>query len=504
MTVFDIPKDPIRALRPSREEFRRLAFPGAVIPVAREVLADRLTPLSAYERLASPNGSFLLESVEGGERMARYSYVGADPECVIRTRGSIVTRIEATNVVEKRISDDRTPLDALQDQLAKYEWVDLPGLPRFAGGAVGYIAYDAVRGFERLPDTGVNDLDMDDYAFMVTRTLLAFDHVRHRLHIICTAVVADEPDRAFDEAVERIDSVVQRLNGPHIPQPCTQGLSMPHIHTNQSRAEYEEAVETCRDHIKAGDAFQIVPSVRFSADIGCTPLELYRALRSINPSPYMYYLDFGSEQVVGSSPEILATVENGTVTVRPIAGTRPRGANNNEDAELAEDLLADEKERAEHIMLVDLGRNDLGRVSAYGSVASERLMTIEKYSHVMHMVSTVTGRLAPQRTAFDAVQACFPAGTLTGAPKVRAMQIIDELEPTRRGLYGGAVGYFSFKGNADFAIAIRTMYIKNGRVYMQAGAGVVADSVPSREYDECVNKARALIHAIALAHSGLE
>lgn len=489
---------------PGPDEYARLARPRLTIPIVREVLADRLTPVSAYERVADGPGSFLLESVEGGERLARYSFIGSRPEMIVRARNGTVRVDTAQGTEVRELGGSETPLDVLEEILARTKMVDVPGLPRFAGGAVGFLAYDIVRYFERLPTLAHDDLGVDDAAFLVTRTLLAFDHVRHRILIICNATIGDDPSAAYTEALEHIEELVERLHAPYVPPTATADAPVPVPRANLSQAQYERIVETCKEHIFAGDAFQIVPSLRFSADIGCRPLELYRALRSINPSPYMYFLDFGDCQVVGSSPEILATVENRRVTVRPIAGTRPRGATPAEDERLAAELLADEKERAEHIMLVDLGRNDVGRVSEFGSVQVEDLMVIERYSHVMHIVSSVTGHLAEGKTAFDAVRACFPAGTLTGAPKVRAMEIIEEQEPTRRGLYGGAVGYFSFRGDADFAIAIRTMLVKNGTAHMQAGAGIVADSSPEREYQECVNKARALIAAMEMAHAGLE
>jgi len=492
------------AINPSVEEFVRLARPGARIPVVREVLADRLTPVSAFERIARGPGSFLLESVEGGERLARFSFLGSEPELLLRVRGNTVIREGGAGRSAEDVPPEVTPLDVLRDEIERHAWVDVPGLPRFAGGAVGFLAYDIVRRFERLPVATEDDLEVDDAAFMFTRAFLAFDHVRHRILVICIAVIGDDASAAYDEAVAHIEDMVERLHAAAPQSAATRDAPAPVVSANLSRQEYEQIVARCKEYINAGDAFQVVPSLRFSASVACTPLELYRSLRSINPSPYMYFLDFGDAQVVGSSPEILATVEHGRVRVRPIAGTRPRGRTEGEDAKLEAELLADEKERAEHIMLVDLGRNDVGRVSAYGTVTVEDLMTIERYSHVMHIVSNVSGRLAVDQSAFDAVRACFPAGTLTGAPKVRAMEIIEEMEPTRRGLYGGAVGYFSFKGDADFAIAIRTMLVKAGRAYIQAGAGIVADSDPSREYDECVNKARALLNAVELAHIGLD
>lgn len=475
-----------------------------MVPVVREVLADRLTPVSAYERLERGAGSFLLESVEGGERLARYSFIGTEPETILSVGHGRVRRSGSWGTQEMQLAPGETPLDAVQRELSACRWVDIGGLPRFAGGAVGLLSYDLVRYFERLPNLATDDLGMDDAVFAVTRSLIAFDHVRHRVLVICTALVQDDVDGSYHEAISRIEELVERLHAPHQPTvPPAETIVEPPIQ-NLSREQYETGVRRCKEYIAAGDAFQIVPSLRFSTPVACEPFEVYRALRCINPSPYMYFLDMGSCQVVGSSPEILVTVENGQCTVRPIAGTRPRGATEEEDLRLERELLADEKERAEHIMLVDLGRNDVGRVSRYGSVRVEGLMTVERYSHVMHIVSTVRGELAEGQTAFDAVRACFPAGTLTGAPKVRAMEIIEELEPTRRGLYGGAVGYFSFRGDADFAIAIRTMLIRDRVAHIQAGAGVVADSDPAREYEECVNKARALFAALEMAQSGLE
>jgi len=495
-------RDPV--VYPPPDEFMKLARPHATVPVVREVLADRLTPVSAYERVCRGQGSFLLESVEGGERLARYSFIGTEPELTLRARDGRVWLQGEAGTSELKLGAGETPLDVLEAKLGQTEVVDLPGLPRFSGGAVGYMAYDIVRYFERLPSTTQNDLMLDDSAFLITRSVLAFDHVRHRILIICNATIETDPMMAYRQALARIETLVERLHGPYAPPPATAEAPVPPAQANMSQSAYEDIVRQCKEYIYAGDAFQIVPSLRISVPIRCSSFELYRALRSINPSPYMYFLDLGDCQIVGSSPEILATVEKSRVMVRPIAGTRPRGATDAEDERLEAELLADEKERAEHIMLVDLGRNDVGRVSAYGTVAVEELMTIERYSHVMHIVSSISGQLAPGKTAFDAVRACFPAGTLTGAPKVRAMEIIEELEPTRRGLYGGAVGYFGFHGSADFAIAIRTILVRDGVAHMQAGAGVVADSEPSREYAECMNKAKAMVAAVEMAHAGLE
>ncbi|MGC8667903.1 MAG: anthranilate synthase component I [Chthonomonadales bacterium] len=489
---------------PSRQEFLAMARPGDLIPVYREILADRITPVSAFECIASRPGSFLLESVEGGERLARYSFLGSDPYLTLRCVDRVATVTEGGRTVQLPLEAGTDALHLIQGLLARYRFLETPGLPRFCGGAVGYLSYDMVRHFEKLPQFARNDLNVPDACFLFTDTLLIFDHVRHRVKVLGAARVDDDAGSAYDRVTDRIEALIARLRAPvgiKAPYCCNGPLQ---IEANMDQAAYEAAVRKCKDYIMAGDAFQIVPSLRLSFALDVHPFEVYRAIRSLNPSPYMYYLDLGDQQVVGTSPEILVTAEKGQARVRPIAGTRPRGVSEEEDARLAAELLADEKERAEHIMLVDLGRNDLGRVCEYGSVRVDELMVVERYSHVMHIVSNVTGRIASGRDVYDVTRACFPAGTLTGAPKVRAMEIIEELEPTRRGLYGGAVGYYSFSGDMDFAIAIRTMLVQNGTGFVQAGAGVVADSVPEAEYRECMNKARALIAAVEMARQGLE
>lgn len=492
---------------PVREEFVRKAGDGNLIPVYREILADRLTPVSAFEKIAGKgSSSFLLESVEGGERLARYSFLGTNPFMTLRSKGQVAEVTEGSRKRTVVLAPGDDALTLLKELLSHYAFVKTPGLPRFCGGAVGFLAYDMVRFFEQLPEQTVDDLNVDDCRFLFTDTLLIFDHVKHRLKVLCCARTdsAPSPEMAYDKAIARIEELIARLREPIALPPTPPDPTPMQVTQNMTQAEYEAAVQRCKEYIVAGDAFQVVPSLRFAVPFHTQPFALYRALRSINPSPYMYFLDFGDSQVIGSSPEILVTVQDNRVTVRPIAGTRRRGETEEEDAHLAEELLADEKERAEHIMLVDLGRNDIGRVCEYGTVHVNELMVIERYSHVMHIVSNVTGRLAAGRDVFDVMRACFPAGTLTGAPKVRAMEIIEELEPTRRGLYGGAVGYFSYSGDMDFAIAIRTMYATGGIAYIQAGAGVVADSVPASEYQECVNKARALIAAIEMTQAGME
>jgi len=493
-------------LRPSREGFVTSARPGDLVPVYREILADRLTPVSAFEKLAGGAGSFLLESVEGGERLARYSFLGSLPFLTFRASGSRVWVEHADGRQQEVVATGGADaLAALRSLLRGYRFVETPGLPRFCGGAVGYVAYDMVRQFESLPETARDDLHLPDCVFFLTDTLLIFDHVRHRIMVLSNARVGDRPADDYDRAAAAIDTLVERLRQPaplvEAQAPVTDEIAPS---PNVPPSEFERWVLRCKEYIAAGDAFQVVPSVRFSARLRTSPFEVYRALRFLNPSPYMYFLDLGDAQIVGSSPEILATVEDGTVSVRPIAGTRPRGATEAEDRLLEQELLADEKERAEHIMLVDLGRNDVGRVAEYGTVRVDDLMVVERYSHVMHIVSHVSGRLAEGRDVFDAFRACFPAGTLTGAPKVRAMEIIEEIEPSRRGLYGGAVGYFSYSGDMDFAIAIRTMLVRDGMAYVQAGAGVVADSQPELEYREVTNKARALFAAVKMAEAGLD
>jgi anthranilate synthase component I len=499
---------------PDRNEFLARAQRGNLIPVYREILADRLTPVSAYERLTNiPDApgdnsyAFLLESVEGGERLGRYSFLGRNPALVLRAKGRQATLLEAGVTREREIAPGEDPLSLLKQLLGRYQYVEDPALPRFCGGAVGFFGYDVVRFFEDLPDNNPDDLEVDDACFLFTDTLLIFDHVRHRIQVLCNAHVTDDAGAAYDEALHKIEALVSRLRVPYIPPlPVAPDTARPPIQVQHCfpRADYEAAVERCREYILAGDAFQIVLSQRFIVEFTASPWDIYRALRSVNPSPYMYYLNMGRRKIIGTSPEILVTATQRTVCVRPIAGTRPRGKTEAEDTHLETELLADEKERAEHIMLVDLGRNDIGRVCDYGSVHLDELMTIERYSHVMHIVSNVTGHLTADRDVFDVLRACFPAGTVSGAPKVRAMEIIDEQESTRRGFYAGALGYFSYSGDMDMAITIRTMLVDGQTAYLQAGGGLVADSVPANEYQECVNKAGALVAAIRLAEAGLE
>ena len=498
---------------PDREEFLARAQRGNLVPVYREILADRLTPVSAFEKLIATeeptsNGcSFLLESAEGGEHMGRYSFLGSNPSLIFRSKGRHATIQEGDQLRELTLGPDEDPLTLVEALLACYTYVETPDLPRFCGGAVGYFGYDIVRFFENLPDSNPDELNVDDACLLFTDTLLVFDHVRHRVKVVCNAHITDDPGAAYEDALRKIEALIARLRTPHPAGLLTPSASEPapvQVESLFPRPEYEAAVERCRDYILAGDAFQIVLSQRFRVPFTAPPFDLYRALRSVNPSPYMFYLDLGTRKVIGTSPEILVSVERGMARLRPIAGTRPRGTTEAEDKRLEEELLADAKECAEHIMLVDLSRNDLGRVCEYGSVHVNELMIIERYSHVMHIVSDVTGRLRPDQNIYTMLRSCFPHGTVSGAPKVRAMEIIDEQEPTRRGLYAGAVGYISYSGDMDVAIAIRTMLVEGQTAYLQAGGGVVADSVPANEYQECLNKARALVHAIELAEAGLE
>ncbi len=494
-------------LHPTLEQFKAKAKEGNLIPVYREILADMETPVSAFRKIDDGRYSFLLESVEGGEKWARYSFLGSRPEVVIRTSGRTVEIVRRGRKETRTF--DRDPLQAVQDVLAAYRPVPDPSLPRFSGGAVGFLGYDVVRYFERVPSREKPGLDLPDVLFMITDTLVIFDNVTHRIKVVSNAHVNGSPvAAAYKDAARKIDLLVRKLKQGrsstfkvHRSKKAKKASS---LKSNFTQAQYEQAVLKAKEYIKAGDIFQVVPSQRFERRVTVDPFEVYRALRLINPSPYMYFLRCGDATVVGASPEVMVRLEGGRIELRPIAGTRRRGATEEEDQSLERELLADPKERAEHIMLVDLGRNDVGRVSETGSVHVSELMVIERYSHVMHIVSNVRGHLAPGKDAYDVVRACFPAGTVSGAPKIRAMEIIDELEPTRRGPYAGAVGYFGFSGTMDTCITIRTLVIRDNKAYIQAGGGVVADSVPSAEYQETVNKARAMMRAVEMAEEGLD
>ena len=502
---------------PDRETFRKLvetarASSGdktVAVPVWRDTLADMETPVSAFRRLAHRPNAFLLESVEGGEQLGRYSFLGAEPRTTFRSKGRDVVITENGVTRTETLSENTDPLYVLERYLNGIYYVALPELPRFVGGAVGYIGYDWVRFLEPIGDDTDDDLQVDDVHLLFADTLAIFDHVRHRLKALANAFIAPNADidAAYNDATARADSLLTALSASVSslsPQVQEAGGALP-FQSNMTPDTYRSMVMAGKEYIAAGDIFQVVLAQRFSRPLHADSFDVYRALRSLNPSPYMYYLALDSGvTLVGASPEILCTVEDGKVTVRPIAGTRPRGKNPVEDARLSDELLADEKERAEHIMLVDLGRNDVGRVSQYGTVRVDELMIIEKYSHVMHIVSNVSGEILPEKTPFDVLRATFPAGTLSGAPKVRAMQIIEELEPTRRGTYGGAIGYFSLNGNLDAAITIRTILIKDGIAYVQAGGGIVADSDPDAEYMETIKKSEAGRRAVEIAERGLD
>ena len=495
---------------PTLEEFEEKAKSGNTIPVFRSILADMETPVSAFYKLMPNNYAFLLESVEGGENVARYSFLGSQPSVLFQSKGHQVT-IEYLTTGETVSQEYEDPLEALEELMQNYKPVDVEGLPQFHGGAVGYMSYDMVRFVEELPDSTEDDLQLPDCFFMIAETILIFDHVNHQIRVVANAHIDGDVGSAYADAVAKIDALVEKLtavpetrldaNKDDQPQPQEEALSKPH--SNFTKTAYQDMVRRAKEYIAAGDIIQAVCSQRLSCPVSVDPFEVYRALRVVNPSPYMYYLNFDSFYIVGASPEMMVRVEDGIAQTVPIAGTRPRGTTAEEDKALAHELLTDPKERAEHVMLVDLGRNDLGRVCEYHTVEVTDLMIVERFSHVMHIVSRVVGHLREHMTAFDVLRSCLPAGTLSGAPKVRAMEIIDELEPTRRGTYGGAVGYFSFSGSADTAITIRTALIKDGIAYVQAGGGIVADSVPENEYYETLNKAWAMFTAIELAEQGL-
>jgi anthranilate synthase component 1 len=487
----------------SFDEFKELAQRGTFVPVYKEIVADLLTPVSAFLKVAEHSDyAFLLESVEGGEQVARYSFLGKDPFLVVRARGGQVFIEGAGSSTESA----QAFVPTVRELMAAYRSPLVPGLPRFTGGAVGYLGYDAAAWFEpvTLQPTDEKDGVKDEAVFMVFDTVLAFDHVRHRILVIANARVTgqDDLESLYQFACARVGFVERELERAlsKTTPPASRPLD---VTSNVTQPRFEEMVRTAKEYIAAGDIYQVVLSQRFEAQIDADPFTVYRALRHVNPSPYMYFLRVGGRSIVGSSPEMLVRAEGRTVQTHPIAGTRPRGRTDDEDRRLAEELARNEKERAEHVMLVDLGRNDLGRVSEYGSVHVPTYMTIERYSHVMHLVSIVNGTLDREHDRLDALVACFPAGTVSGAPKVRAMEIIAELESDRRGVYAGAVGYLDFAGNLDFCITIRTVLIEHGRAYVQAGAGIVADSDPSAEYQETRDKARAVIRALELAQQGL-
>lgn len=485
--------------QPTKEEFLKATGGTRPMPVYRDLLADMETPLSAYWKLAHAEScSFLLESVTGGEQLARYSILGARPKAVLRSKGLDARKIVGGKEQNFRLEKGKDPLEWLESEMAGLAPVEVPDLPKFFGGAVGMFSYDFVRFLEKLPDGQIDDLEIDDMAMMLADGVVVFDHAKNLIKIVVMASGSEESYEAACKEIGRIESLLKKPL-PKLPESVKDAVE---ITRNQRAEDYQAAVARVIEYIGAGDGIQMVISQRLESPYAGHPLTLYRALRSLNPSPYMFLLRFGDFDVVGASPEILVGLHSGTARVRPIAGTRWRGETAAEDEALAAELLADEKERAEHIMLVDLGRNDLGRVCEYGSVKVNELMVIERYSHVMHIVSDVTGRLREGSDAFDLIRATFPAGTVSGAPKVRAMQIIDEVEPTRRGPYAGSIGYIGANGDMDLCITIRTILLKGGKAYVQVGSGIVWDSTPEREYVECENKSRAALKALEMASSG--
>ena len=503
------------SVSPSFSEFRRLAGRGNVVPVYTTIVADLLSPVSAFLRLAPQSVSrsrrsdyhFLLESVEGGERLGRYTFFGVDPFQVISSRGSRITLARGG----REVNESGNIFDYLRAVGARYHPAEIESareaaLPPFSAGAVGYLAYEAVRQLEKLPPRVEPDVDVDDAVFMYFANLVAFDHIQHRLFLISNVLTeegAGSLRAKYSAAVRELERLARLLERPLRLPPFRRPSGPLRYHSNMTRATYEAMVERGKEYIRAGDVFQVVLSQRLKVPVRVPPFQVYRALRVVNPSPYMYFLRMGEATVLGSSPEMLVKVAGRNVEYRPIAGTRPRGRTEEEDRRLESELKSSEKECAEHIMLVDLGRNDVGRVCEFSTVRPKEIMFVERYSHVMHLVSLIQGQLRPGADSYAALAACFPAGTLSGAPKVRAMEIIDELEPTRRGLYGGSVLYLDFSGNLNSCIVIRTVLVKDGFAYLQAGAGIVADSIPAQEYEESMSKAKAMLKAFEMAEKAL-
>jgi len=495
------------SIYPSLQEFVRLSKRANVIPVWTELLADLETPVSAFLKLDDGQHGFLLESVEGEEKLARFSFLGSQPRLIVQSRGrhmEIEERV-GTRWTAKCFDTRRDPLAEIETLMRRYRTVTLPGLPRFCGGLVGYLGYDVVRFIERLPQHQRDPLRMPDLILMLTDSMVVFDHAQHKMLVLVNAFLDGEnPAQAYRESVKRLHALTARLAKPlAVPRGRRRAARPSVTQSNLTPATFEKMVTRAKTYIRDGDIIQAVLSQRFERRVRCAPLDVYRALRSLNPSPYMFFLRFGKLALVGASPEMLVRCEDGVIETRPIAGTRRRGATAQEDDKLIRQLLKSPKERAEHLMLVDLGRNDLGRVAQVGTVETPEVMVIEKYSHVMHLVSGVRAKLKPGKTSFDVLRAAFPAGTVTGAPKVRAMEIIAELERDDRGPYAGAVGYFGFSGNLDTCITIRTVLMKDGVASVQAGAGIVADSNPKREYQETVNKAAGMLKAIERAEAGV-
>ncbi|MFH1888761.1 MAG: anthranilate synthase component I [Candidatus Omnitrophota bacterium] len=489
---------------PSLKEFLRLSRKANVIPVYKEISADLDTPVSAFLKLKKDNYAFLLESVEGQEKTARYSFLGSKPSIIFKSKGKNIEIIYPGKGSASRFVAAKDPLDEIEKIMKEFKAAKVKGLPRFYGGFVGYMGYDMVRFFERLPDKNPDELKMPDSIFMLTDSILAFDHVNHTIKIIVNVILPGKKKgsrkikktNAYSEAFRKIEIIHKDLRKTLVEAKGRGKKRDSRVVSNFKKSEFQEMVVRAKEYIKNGDIIQVVPSQRFKVKIESEPFDIYRRLRSMNPSPYMFFLKLREFILIGASPEMLVRCEDGLVETRPIAGTRPRGKNQKDDLRLERELLKDKKEKAEHIMLVDLGRNDLGRVSKKGGVRVSEFMRVERYSHVMHLVSEVEGDLDKRYDIYDCLRACFPAGTVSGSPKIRAMEIIDELETTRRGPYAGCVGYFSFSQNMDTCITIRTVVIKDNFGYVQAGGGVVADSVPEKEYFESVNKAKALIEAI--------
>ena len=478
---------------PTLEEAKTLGSRGNLIPIYTEIDADLETPVSAYLKVAVPPYSFLLESVEGGEHIARYSFIGTEPEDVIITGPG-------------QKDGETDPLKLVEKMLSNFNLVETSNLPRFRGGAVGYLSYDSVKYFEELPSPNNDPIGIPEAIFMLTKTFLVFDHVRHKILVVSHAHLNGDVETSYHDATSKIESIVQRLNKPLDPTsiPRASGYSKGDVTSNMAQQHYHDMVERCKEYVVDGDVIQVVVSQRLSKPTSAHSFHIYRSLRAINPSPYMYYLELDGFQIVGASPEMLVQVENGVVATHTIAGTRPRSEDDEEDTRLELELRTNEKERAEHIMLLDLGRNDIGRVSKPGTVVASDILEIERYSHVMHLVSHVEGNIQEGFSNYDALRACFPAGTVSGAPKIRAMEIIAELENDTRGAYAGAVGYFDFAGNMDTCITIRTMVVKDGVAHVQAGGGIVYDSEPEFEFDETIHKASALMRAIDAAESTVE
>ncbi|MDI6785498.1 MAG: anthranilate synthase component I [bacterium] len=484
---------------PDYNEFRKKADTGKIVPVYKEILADIETPVSVFCKISNGKYSFLLESVEGGEKLGRYSFIGSNPFKIFQAKNKTGSIYQEEKVEDFEVQKD--PLIYLKDLLHSYDFVQDKNLPEFSGGAVGYIGYDYIRYIEDIPDNNTNDLNVPDLFFLIVNEVVIFDHIKHVMKVVSNAYIKDNPKEAYEKAIYKIEEIIKKVSQPlskKIDVTYDKDLNL-EIESNFTKKEFMQSVDKAKKYILEGDIFQVVLSQRFSMQSQADSFSVYRTLRRVNPSPYMFYLELDSISLIGSSPELLVKYSNSMVETRPIAGTRPRGKDTEEDYLLEKELLNDPKERAEHVMLVDLGRNDIGKVCNYKTINLPEFMTIEKYSHVMHIVTSVKGELyANKYDQFDTIRACFPAGTVSGAPKIRAMEIIDELENIKRGPYAGCICYFSFSKYFDSCITIRTILTKEGRAYIQAGAGIVADSDPEAEYFETINKAKALIEALKI------